>query len=179
MPRKRSRAPAVRFWNGCVLTSGPPGCHARSRRRSGARRRAGCRFSRDQRFSSCERAVADAAGRDVDDAHQGDGVERVLDQAQVGEQVLHLAALVEAGAADEPVRDVAADERLFDRPGLRVRPVHDGDVLVARAPRPCGRRMISSATNAGLVLFVVGLVDDDRARRSRSRSRGSSPCAAC
>ena len=118
-------------------------------------------FSRAQRLQLGQGAVADAAVRDVDHAHQGHGVERILDQAQVGEQVLHLAALVEARAADEPVGDAAADELLFNGAGLRVRAVHDGDVLVLQA-LVAHQALQLLGDEGGFVFFVVGLVHDDR-----------------
>ncbi len=42
---------------------------------------------------------------------QADGVEGVVDEAQVGHDVLDLAALVEAGAAHQPVGDVRRARR--------------------------------------------------------------------
>ena len=47
---------------------------------------------------------------------------------QVGERVLDLAPAVEPRAADELVADPVAEERLLDRAGLGVHPVHDRDV---------------------------------------------------
>ena len=60
-------------------------------------------------------AIADGAFGHVEDAAQVDVVIGVGDHAQVGEGVLDLLALVEAGAADDLVRDSGADECVFDR----------------------------------------------------------------
>ena len=48
--------------------------------------------------------------------------------AQVGQRVLDLAPLVEAGAADQLVAQAVAQERFLDGPALRVGAVHDRDV---------------------------------------------------
>ena len=66
--------------------------------------------------------------------------------AQVGQGVLDLATLVEAGPADQLVADPVAQERLLDRPALGVGPVHHGDVAGART-----------------TLLVVGLAGQQRA----------------
>ena len=75
-----------------------------------------------------ERAIADAARGDVDDAAEGHRVGVVADQAQVGEQVAHLAAVVEARPADDAVADALLDAGLLDGARLRVRAVHHGEV---------------------------------------------------
>ena len=60
---------------------------------------------------------------------------------QVGQRVLDLAPLVEPRPADELVADAVAEERLLDRAGLRVHPVHHGHVL---GPEP-GRLVVVRA----------------------------------
>src|SRR5690625_1794821 len=65
----------------------------------------------------------------VDDAAQVHRVIGVRDRPQVGEGVLDLFAFIEAGAADHPVGQAAADEHLFQRPRLGVGAVEDGDVF--------------------------------------------------
>ena len=76
-----------------------------------------------------ERLAADAARRVIDDALQPQLVGAVIDDAKVGQHVLDLRAVKEAGAADDAGRDAAALERVFDRVGLRVRAVEHGEVL--------------------------------------------------
>ena len=78
------------------------------------------------------RLLADPARRHVDDPLQRHAVGGVARQPHVGQRVLDLAALVEAGAADELVRDAEAHERLFQHPALGVDPIADGDLAVAQ-----------------------------------------------
>ena len=61
-----------------------------------------------------QRLVADAAGRHVEDALEGRHVAVVAQRAQVGQRVLDLAPLVEAGAADELVAQPVAQAGLLD-----------------------------------------------------------------
>ena len=107
------------------------------------------------------RLRADAAPGHVHDAREADDIERVVDEAQVGEHILHLAPLVEARAADELVRDGRADERLLQRAGLRVRAVHHGDVAVAMRPSSTSSSDLAR-DEVGLLRLVVRLVHDDR-----------------
>ncbi len=69
---------------------------------------------------------ADAAGRGVDDAAEGDGVVRVLDELEVAEDVLDFGAVVEAEASDHVVLDLVAAERFFYEARLRVGAIEDG-----------------------------------------------------
>src|SRR6476619_5276039 len=55
----------------------------------------------------------------------------VHQRAQVGEDVLHLAPVVELHAADDAVGHAGAHEGLLDHAALRVGPVEDGDVAEA------------------------------------------------
>ena len=72
------------------------------------------------------RALADASDRHVDHPREADLVVRVLHEAQVGEEVLDLPAVVEADAADNLVRDPVPEAGFFQRSGLRVDPIgHD------------------------------------------------------
>src|SRR3972149_4982234 len=102
-PRKRRRAPAVRFWNGW-------GAVTRARPSRGP--------SASSRPRLCESPCA--TGERAPRARAGGG--------GGGGQALDLARVVEAGAADEAVGDVAADERLLQGPRLGVGAVHHGEV---------------------------------------------------
>ena len=86
-----------------------------------------------------ERGVTDPAPRDVDHPHERLVVRRVRDQPQIGEDVLHLAALVEAHGPHQPVGDPPEPERLLQRAGLRVGAVQDrhafvGNIRLGGAP---------------------------------------------
>ena len=77
------------------------------------------------------RRFADAALRRVHHAPPAHFVVGVHERAEVREQVLDLAAVVELHAADDAVRNAGAHELLFDDAALRVRPVEDRDVVEA------------------------------------------------
>ena len=77
-------------------------------------------------------AVAHAPLRHVEHPLDRHLVGRVHHRPQVGERVLDLAPVVEAGAADDLVRDAGPHERLLEHPALRVGPVEDRHVAPAR-----------------------------------------------
>ena len=118
--------------------------------------------------------VADRPGRHVDDPLEGDRVRVAAQDPQVGQRVLHLAALVEAGPADQLVADPVAQERLLDRPALGVRAVHHGDVARTRPALLvvglAGQERTAATDQAfdlagdpfGLLFLVVGLEALDR-----------------
>ncbi len=104
-------------------------------------------------------SVADAPSGNVDDAQQTGLIEGVVDETQVGDQVLDFAALVEADAPNEAVRDAVTHKRLFDCTGLGVGPVHDGDVAIGAAS---GDKPGDFGGGEFALLFVaVGLVGGD------------------
>ena len=121
--------------------------------------------------------VADPASRHVDDPLEADRVGVRAQHPQVCQRVLDLAPLVEPRAADQLVADAVAEERLLDRAGLAVHPVHDRDVpgteagrlVVIRAPGEPGaatRRphqpLDLAGDPLGLLLLVIGLEPLDR-----------------
>src|SRR5581483_2054076 len=77
------------------------------------------------------RRVADSPLGDVDDAFEAHLVVGIGQGPEVGEDVLHLLAVVELHPADDPVGDTAADEDLLQHPALGVGPVEDRQVAVA------------------------------------------------
>ena len=100
------------------------------------------RHDRCGRGPKCLQALlADPARRNVEDPLEAHLVVVVAQDPQIRQRVLHFAALVEAGPADQLVTDVVAQEPLFDRAALGVRPVHDRHV----APLPRLRRLVSAA----------------------------------
>ena len=80
-----------------------------------------------------QRLLADAAPRHVDDALEADRLVRVVDHAQIGDQIAHFAPLVEADAADQLIADAVLDEGFFKRARLGVGAVHHGEIAVAVA----------------------------------------------
>ena len=80
-----------------------------------------------------ERARADAASREVHHAQEAGVVVAVLDQAQVGERMLHLGPFEEAQAAVHLVRDVGVEKRALHDPALRIAAVEQRDLVARRA----------------------------------------------
>ena len=117
---------------------------------------------------------ADAALRDVENAAGGDRVVGVGDDLQVGQRVLDFAALVEAGAADDAIRDTLAHEEFFERAGLGVRAVEDRDVAPVGAG--LGQAINLADDEAGLVVLGVRGVQGDK--RAVARGRPQVFCAA-
>ncbi len=76
-----------------------------------------------------EGALADAARGHVDDALEGRHVVVVAQGAQVGQRILDLAALVEAGATDQLIAQAIAQERFLDGAALGIGAIHDRHVL--------------------------------------------------
>ena len=113
--------------------------------------------------------VPDRPGRHVDDPLVTDGVGVRTQDPQVGQRVLDLLPSVEARTADHLVADPVAEAGFLDRPGLRVRPIQDGDVAQVEGPRAvigASRQRGTAATRQlldapgdplGLLLLVVGL----------------------
>jgi hypothetical protein len=84
-----------------------------------------------------------------------------VEEAEDGEDVFDLLAVVEADSADDPVRDVADAERLLQDAALGCRPVHHGERVSAAT------RLFHQSPDLGndpvrLVVGVGRFVDDDR-----------------
>ena len=92
-------------------------------------------LARGQFGNRLEGLRADPARRRADHPFEADGVGRIGEHAQVGEQVLDVALFVKAHAADDVVGDSPAHERLFDRARLSVDAVEDDDVGGSEAAR--------------------------------------------
>ena len=92
-----------------------------------------------------DRLVAEAALGDVDDPLEGEVVGRLGDDAQIGERVADLGALVEAEAADDPVGQADRDEAVLELAGLELGADQDRD-LVDAAAAARWRLSISSPT---------------------------------
>ena len=78
-----------------------------------------------------ERRVAEPALGRVDDALEGEVVGRLVDEAQIGERVADLRALVEARAADDPIGQAERDEAVLELAHLE-RGAHQDRDLVER-----------------------------------------------
>ena len=119
-------------------------------------------------------AVADAPLGHVEHPLHRHLVDRVDHRLQVGEGVLDLAPVVEAGAADDLVRDADAEQRLLHDPALGVGAVEDGAVAPPLALVVEPADLVGDPL--GLVALVVGVVAHDAARRRPSRSTAPWAC---
>ena len=72
--------------------------------------------------------LADAADRRVDDAQQGGVVRRIVDQVQVGQQILDLFALEELQPLDDLVRHAVLVQRQFELAGQSVHTIRDREI---------------------------------------------------
>ena len=97
--------------------------------------------------------LADAPGRAVDNPAQPQIVRRGGNQAQIGQHVLYLRPVKEAGAADDPIGDAVALEGIFQLVGLGIHPIQ------YRVIPPVGPLAVSGhdlgSHILGLVVFVV------------------------
>jgi hypothetical protein len=107
-----------------------------------------------------EAARADAARREIDDTGECRVVVGVGDQAQVGQRMLYLGALEEAQAAIDAVGQAGIEQRVFQRPRLRVAAVEQGDFGTGVAVALQGLDLFDDP--ARLVALAVGLMDADR-----------------
>ena len=89
--------------------------------------------------------VAKPALGHVDDALEGEIVGRRVDDAQIGQRVADLGALVEARAADHAIGQAERDEAVFELAHLERGAHQDGD-LVERCGRCAAAASISSPT---------------------------------
>ncbi len=81
----------------------------------------------------CQRLVAQAALGRVDDAFEGEIVGGLGDDAQIGERVADLGALVEAEAADDAIGHADRDEAVLELAGLVLRADEDRGLVDAEA----------------------------------------------
>ena len=105
--------------------------------------------------------VADAARRQVDDALQRSVVGALAQQAQVAQRVPDLGALEEALAAVDAVRNLLAQQFLFQHPRLGVGAVQDRHLAALEAVL-AHRVLDALADEARFIAFVVGGVQGQR-----------------
>ena len=77
--------------------------------------------------------AADAAPRRVQDALEGEIVRRLVDEAQIGERVADLLALVKARPADDPIGQGQRDEPLLELARLKAGADQDCDLAQGMA----------------------------------------------
>ena len=85
---------------------------------------------------------------DTNRSKEGLVIRRIRHQAQIGQQILDLAPLVEADGADQPVRHAGPAERLLQRARLRVGAVEHRHLAVAASHLPALRFWSSRTTHS-------------------------------
>lgn len=105
------------------------------------------------------RTVADAALRGVNDPAQAHFVARVADHAEVGDHLADLAALIEARAADDAVRNAGFCEIALEHHRLRIHAVQNRVVRKSAPGRYAVQNDLRDAL--GLVHFVFGRMQVD------------------
>ena len=143
------------------MPSDGPTARRRPRRPGAASRMNVMPWPRGAGVEPADRAVADAPLGHVEHPLDGHLVGRVDDRPQVGQRVLDLPAVVEAGAADDLVGDAGPHERAPRPPGSarwsgRRRPCRP-----SASRRPSCSFAISLDDPLRLVGLVVGVVADD------------------
>ena len=104
------------------------------------------------------------ARRRVDDPQQRDVVVRVVQQVQIGQDVLDLLALVELQAVDDLVRDALLPQRVFDQPREGVDAVEDGKVA---RPAPAGADLVGDLLGDPVRFVLARRVDHQPYGRAR------------
>ena len=107
------------------------------------------------------RGVADAPLGHVDDAAGRHLVVGIGQDPDVGQHVLDLAPVVELGPAHHLVGDAGEDERVLERPALRVGAVEDGDVAPGQGLGGPQAQDLAGHPRR-LVALVLGPVAQDR-----------------
>lgn len=102
----------------------------------------------------------DVALGHVDDARQTQAVFRVIEQAQVGQDVFDFLAIIELGAADHGIGNGIAHELFFEDTGLGVGPEEDGHVAI-RFVADFMAVVDDAGDIIGFVVFRLGLVMDN------------------
>ena len=105
-----------------------------------------------------QRLGADAARRLVDHPRQRHRIARIMNDAQIGEHILDLLALIETRRADQLVFHMAQHTRLFQRAALRIGAVHHRHI--AQPKRAAAHQPFNLIQHIGrLFRLVIGLID--------------------
>ena len=120
--------------------------------------------------SLCNGLVPDGALRLVDNPAQAHFICGVVDDAQVGDHVADLLALIEAQAADNPIRHAGLHEHLFQNVRLRIHAVEHGKIGIFPAGGYLLQNLLGNIIR--LILFVVSRVYRDLCARRVLRPEG-------
>ena len=80
-----------------------------------------------------------ASGRVVNDPSQSLLIGVIHHQAQIGQEIFDLSALIKTKPSNHLVRNILPAQGFLERPGLGIGSVQDGEVLVAQAELMLGR----------------------------------------
>ena len=105
-------------------------------------------FAPRVKLQALQRGVAEAAARHVDDALEGEIVGRLVDEAQIGERVADLGALVEARAADDPIGQAEGDKTVLEFAHLERGAHQDRDFVERVSPFLCNSSINSPTVRA-------------------------------
>ena len=78
---------------------------------------------RSRCIQSSKAGIAEPALRYVDDAHQADGIHRIVDDAQISDDVFDFLSVIELQAADHRVGNPCTHEPFLQHTGLRIRAI--------------------------------------------------------
>ena len=122
-----------------------------------------CRIKRRARMllrpirQHCRRLRPDPARRHVHDPVERRRISRVPRQPQVGDQVAHLAPVIEPRVPDDPARNAPIIQRLLDGPRLRIRPVQH--CRIRRPQRAVPHALLQPPHHVlRLIHLVIGLM---------------------
>jgi soluble P-type ATPase len=80
-----------------------------------------------------ERFFPDFPTRDIDDALEREAIERIIDEADIGEDIFDLFAFIELYSSVDTVGDIFADERFFDESRLAICTIEDSKMRVRQS----------------------------------------------
>ena len=104
--------------------------------------------------------LTESALWDIDDAQKAQRITRIIDDAQIGDDVLDFAAVIETYRADHGIRNSGRIERFLDIAGLCIRTIENGDIAIFHVKHRM--QTLHLAHDVGcFVFFGCSLVDDD------------------
>ena len=103
-----------------------------------------------------QRLLTDTAPGNIDYAEKTDAIIKVLDKPEVGNNILNLTPLVEAGTGDQLIGCAEANKGFFKDPGLGISAVHYGAVPQLGLPL-AHQALYLVDDKLGFFLFGIGL----------------------
>ena len=85
-------------------------------------------FSIHDPYEILEGFLPDFSTGDIDDTLEGHRIHRIIDEADIGEDILDLLSLIELHSSIDAVGDVFSNQGFFYKTGLPIRAVEDSEV---------------------------------------------------